>query len=199
MAPEISPKKTWEGLIGAIVATTIGAALIFVYVLDDRWWLGAIVGVLGVITATCGDLIESAVSVTCILRIWVQFCQDMGAFWIVWILFYLQHHRSGSFSNSYSISRYKVAMMSEDNSLKLVFDEPKQRVKPPRHFADLDSDGRKALAVELGIPAFRANQVATHFFTHYNDDTESWSDIPKEIAVCLPRVHSEVDYFGTSH
>lgn len=61
MVPEISPKKTWEGLAGAIVATTIGAALVFVYVLNDRWWLGAIVGVLGVITATCGDLIESAV------------------------------------------------------------------------------------------------------------------------------------------
>lgn len=61
MAPEISPKKTWEGLAGAIVATTIATAFVFVYVLDDRWWLGAIVGVLGVITATCGDLIESAV------------------------------------------------------------------------------------------------------------------------------------------
>jgi phosphatidate cytidylyltransferase len=61
MAPGISPKKTWEGLAGAIVATTVGATLVFVYVLDDRWWLGAIVGVLGVITATCGDLIESAV------------------------------------------------------------------------------------------------------------------------------------------
>ena len=61
MVPEISPKKTWEGLAGAIVATTVAAALVFIYVLDDRWWLGAIVGVLGVITATCGDLIESAV------------------------------------------------------------------------------------------------------------------------------------------
>jgi len=61
MAPGISPKKTWEGLVGAIVATTIGATLVFIYVLDDRWWLGTIVGVLGVITATCGDLIESAV------------------------------------------------------------------------------------------------------------------------------------------
>ena len=75
--------------------------------------------------------------------------------------------------------------MSEDNSLKLVFDEPKQRVKPPHHFADLDPAGRKALAVELGIPAFRANQVATHFFTHHNDDTESWSDIPKEIRTLM--------------
>jgi 23S rRNA (adenine2503-C2)-methyltransferase len=71
--------------------------------------------------------------------------------------------------------------MTENDPLKLVFDEPAQKVKPPRHFADLDVEGRKSLAVELGIPAFRANQVATHFFTHYNDDTESWSDIPKEM------------------
>lgn len=61
MAPHISPKKTWEGLTGALVATTVGASLVFVYVLDDYWWLGAMVGILGVITATCGDLIESAV------------------------------------------------------------------------------------------------------------------------------------------
>jgi len=71
--------------------------------------------------------------------------------------------------------------MSDLPEIKLVFDEPKQRVKPPKHFADLDPEGRKALAVELGIPAFRANQAAVHFFNHYNDDTESWSDIPKEL------------------
>ena len=61
LVPQISPKKTWEGLVGAIIMTTIGATLLFIYVLKDHWWLGAIVGVLGVITATCGDLIESAV------------------------------------------------------------------------------------------------------------------------------------------
>ena len=61
LVPHISPKKTWEGLAGAIVATTLGATVLFVYVLKDHWWLGAIVGILGVITATCGDLIESAV------------------------------------------------------------------------------------------------------------------------------------------
>ncbi len=61
MAPHISPKKTWEGLAGAVVATTIGTAWVFAYALDDYWWLGAMVGVMGVITATCGDLIESAV------------------------------------------------------------------------------------------------------------------------------------------
>ncbi len=61
LVPQISPKKTWEGLVGAMLATTIGATLLFIYVLKDHWWLGVIVGVLGVITATCGDLIESAV------------------------------------------------------------------------------------------------------------------------------------------
>jgi phosphatidate cytidylyltransferase len=61
LAPHISPKKTWEGLIGALVATTVGALLVFHFVLHDHWWLGAIIGVMGVITATCGDLIESAV------------------------------------------------------------------------------------------------------------------------------------------
>jgi 23S rRNA (adenine2503-C2)-methyltransferase len=65
--------------------------------------------------------------------------------------------------------------------LKLVFDEPKQKVKPPKHFADLDPEGRKALAEEIGLPAFRAKQIATHFFTHYNDDPETWTDIPKDL------------------
>ena len=70
--------------------------------------------------------------------------------------------------------------MSE-NELKLVFDEPKQKVKPPKHFADLDPEGRKALAEEIGLPAFRAKQIATHFFVHYNDDPETWTDIPKDL------------------
>ncbi len=65
--------------------------------------------------------------------------------------------------------------------IKLVFDEPKQRVKPPKHFADLSPEERKAKAIELGIPAFRANQMAVHFFTHFNDDPDSWTDIPKEL------------------
>ena len=65
--------------------------------------------------------------------------------------------------------------------IKLVFDEPKQKVKPPKHFADLSPEERKAKAIEIGVPAFRANQMAVHFFTHYNDDPESWTDIPKEL------------------
>ena len=67
------------------------------------------------------------------------------------------------------------------DELKLVFDEPKQKVKSPKHFADLDPEGRKALAEEIGLPAFRAKQIATHFFVHYNDDPETWTDIPKDL------------------
>ncbi len=60
MAPKISPKKSWEGLIGSIVFTTLGGSLMFHYVLDIQWFIGAIVGLLIVFTATSGDLIESA-------------------------------------------------------------------------------------------------------------------------------------------
>ena len=60
MAPDISPKKSWEGLAGSIVFTMLGGALMFHYVLDINWYIGALVGLLIVFTATSGDLIESA-------------------------------------------------------------------------------------------------------------------------------------------
>jgi 23S rRNA (adenine2503-C2)-methyltransferase len=69
----------------------------------------------------------------------------------------------------------KAPVMSE---LKLVFEEPKQRKKAPEHLADLTKDERRKKAESLGLPAFRANQISTHYFTHYNDDPDSWSDIP---------------------
>lgn len=61
LAPHISPKKTWEGLIGSLVATTLGASLIFHFVFHKHWWLGLLLGLMGVATATAGDLIESAI------------------------------------------------------------------------------------------------------------------------------------------
>ena len=60
LVPVISPKKSWEGLIGSLVFTVIGGSLAFRYILDTHWWVGAIVGLVIVFTATCGDLIESA-------------------------------------------------------------------------------------------------------------------------------------------
>jgi phosphatidate cytidylyltransferase len=60
LVPKISPKKTWEGLIGSIIFTISGGALAFHYLMEMQWWIGAVVGVMIVFTATCGDLIESA-------------------------------------------------------------------------------------------------------------------------------------------
>jgi phosphatidate cytidylyltransferase len=61
IAPSISPKKSWEGLIGGAVAAVIGGAAIFHYLFETAWYVGALIGVMTVVTATCGDLIESAI------------------------------------------------------------------------------------------------------------------------------------------
>ena len=60
LVPTISPKKSWEGLIGSLVFTVVGGSLSFAYILSMDWWIGAVVGLMIVFTATCGDLIESA-------------------------------------------------------------------------------------------------------------------------------------------
>ena len=65
--------------------------------------------------------------------------------------------------------------------IKLVFDEPAQRKKAPKHLADYSPQERRDLAKSLGLPAFRANQVATHYFTHLSSDPENWTDIPAEM------------------
>ena len=61
MAPTISPKKSWEGLVGGLIASLIGGALVFQIAFETQWYVGCAVGVMTVITATCGDLIESAI------------------------------------------------------------------------------------------------------------------------------------------
>jgi len=60
LVPTISPKKTWEGRAGSTVFTVLGGCLAFKYIMDMHWWIGIIVGLMIVFTATCGDLIESA-------------------------------------------------------------------------------------------------------------------------------------------
>ena len=60
----------------------------------------------------------------------------------------------------------------------LIFDEPAGRKKAPQHLADYSPDERREAAKALGLPAFRANQVATHYFAHLSDSPEDWTDIP---------------------
>jgi phosphatidate cytidylyltransferase len=61
MAPAISPKKSWEGFAGSMVAGIIGGALSVQLLLHSHWWLGVPFGVALVICATGGDLIESLI------------------------------------------------------------------------------------------------------------------------------------------
>ena len=68
--------------------------------------------------------------------------------------------------------------MTTNSELKLVFDEPVQRKKAPKHLADLAPADRKTWAKELGFQPFRAAQVATHYFSHLSHTPDDWSDIP---------------------
>jgi phosphatidate cytidylyltransferase len=71
--PKISPKKSIEGLFGSIVFNIIFGVLTFKYFLDLPIWLGVLVGLLVVFTATTGDLVESALKRDFALK-------DMGQF-----------------------------------------------------------------------------------------------------------------------
>jgi len=68
--------------------------------------------------------------------------------------------------------------MSETKTLPLVMAEPRGRAKPPRHLADLDAAGRKALLEEQGLPGFRARQLSAHYFARLVDDPAAMTDLP---------------------
>jgi phosphatidate cytidylyltransferase len=61
MAPVISPKKSWEGFAGSVLACVLAGWLLVVYLLDGRWWVGVLLGVIAVVMATLGDLCESVI------------------------------------------------------------------------------------------------------------------------------------------
>jgi phosphatidate cytidylyltransferase len=61
IAPQISPKKSWEGFAGSVVLQGLVGVLSFVYLLDAPWWQGLIAGLVMTVTATAGDFAESAI------------------------------------------------------------------------------------------------------------------------------------------
>lgn len=66
MVPAISPKKSWEGLAGSVICGTTAAVLAVAFIMHKPWWVGIPMGLMLVITATLGDLVES------------QFKRDLG-------------------------------------------------------------------------------------------------------------------------
>ncbi|MCQ9351626.1 23S rRNA (adenine(2503)-C(2))-methyltransferase RlmN [Corynebacterium sp. 153RC1] len=61
----------------------------------------------------------------------------------------------------------------------LNFSSPRKAM-PPTHFADLDQNARIEALAELGLPKFRANQVARHYYGRLEADPSTMTDLPAD-------------------
>ena len=61
MAPKISPKKTWEGFAGSLIAALIAGSLLGTLMLGLPLWVSLLLGAVLVGSATLGDLVESLI------------------------------------------------------------------------------------------------------------------------------------------
>ena len=61
MAPSVSPKKSWEGFAGSVIACGLAGAIFFQQLFHESQVLGVLFGLAVVCSATLGDLGESMV------------------------------------------------------------------------------------------------------------------------------------------
>jgi phosphatidate cytidylyltransferase len=61
MAPKISPKKSWEGLVGSLIFALVAGICMAIFVLHVPFWVGIILSVCLAAVGSCGDLIESMI------------------------------------------------------------------------------------------------------------------------------------------
>lgn len=61
MAPSISPKKSWEGMAGSVLACVVVGVCLFTFTFHEPWWGGVVFGVALALSATIGDLGESLI------------------------------------------------------------------------------------------------------------------------------------------
>lgn len=54
-----------------------------------------------------------------------------------------------------------------------------KRGMPPKHFADLGKDERIEALKELGLPKFRADQIARHYYGKFESDPLTMTDLPE--------------------
>ncbi len=63
---------------------------------------------------------------------------------------------------------------------QLVFEAPR-RALPPRHLADLDDAGCAEAVAALGLPAFRAKQLANQYYGRLIADPQQMTDLPAAV------------------
>ena len=85
----------------------------------------------------------------------------------------------------------------------LQFNEVKRK-QPPMHLVDLSPEDRAARMKELGVPAFRAKQIASHYFTKYSSDPATMTDLPAAgreelVGSLLPQLLTEVKRLQTDN
>lgn len=61
MAPQISPKKSWEGFAGSLAGAILVGVLASWLIFDEEFYIGALLAVAVVISSTAGDFSESMV------------------------------------------------------------------------------------------------------------------------------------------
>ncbi|MGI8678562.1 MAG: 23S rRNA (adenine(2503)-C(2))-methyltransferase RlmN [Jatrophihabitans sp.] len=81
-------------------------------------------------------------------------------------------------------------------TLPLVFSAPRRGLSPT-HLADLDATGRRAAVTDLGLPAFRADQLARQYYTRFENDPAAMTDLPAGVrdqvaGAVFPSLLSEV-------
>ena len=86
-------------------------------------------------------------------------------------------------------------------SLPLIFEPPRRGV-PPRHLADLGEAERRAAVAELGLPAYRADQLSRHYFGRLQTDVATMTDLPPAVRAqlgdaLLPGLLTEVRHLQT--
>jgi 23S rRNA (adenine2503-C2)-methyltransferase len=63
---------------------------------------------------------------------------------------------------------------------ELVFEAPR-RALPPRHLADLDEAGRAEAVAAIGLPSFRAKQLAHQYYGRLIADPQQMTDLPAAV------------------
>ena len=56
-----------------------------------------------------------------------------------------------------------------------------RRSMPPKHFADYTKDERVEILKELGLPKFRDDQIARHYYGRFETDPELMTDLPESV------------------